>query len=261
MKKVAIVALLVACSTSPNNEPSKLQITESTTGVDIVGLSASGTITTEARLELGRFTIPDDGRLADGRRLTLITTTGVSREHVSEGTGVLILPFPPDQTGELTSFLMEPDVSFALLRWGITFDETTASIPVPVSSPFGGSTAETPYSGGCGPGWVCQIQWSRSSAPYAQCNGCSYPLSQCGGTYSCHQYAGPGGQQYQLTACVPTQQISQRACTVPNGATNCGTAGPNGCAVCWSMAGGCGAAAYCSGGYSGTQVGNCVYAN
>ena len=237
VKRLGILSLLFAsaCGSSapPTNGPlgiNSYEVTESATELRIVGL-ADGVAKAQALLELGTFQIPDDGRTAAGRRLT-VSAGGPAVEHVSEGTPQLKLPMPVMASPAVRAFLAAPEVSSPLARWGVNFDSANLNQAPPQLQQ---SSDEIAYGG-------CHATSSGSSYPYGGCGTCTHGFSASCGESSCGQFTAGSGEDHEFVACDGTALLIERSCTTYPGTSDCGTNGPaGGCAVCWSQSyGDCG---------------------
>ncbi len=65
---------------------------------------------------------------------------------------------------------------------------------------------------------------------------CTYTANAACGSTDCAQEV-TGGVTYEGVCCGTSKLVVKRSCSTPNGHLSaCGTNGPGGCAVCWSLA-------------------------
>jgi hypothetical protein len=208
---VAILGL-VACGDNQqpggpiDPEVTRFVVTEGDS-LHIIGVNANEATVGTLDLEYGRYYDEEWAAELDGTIIN-ITVHGETAEHHSLGRSALNLPvLGSDVT--VHAFLLDARLASVLGRWQVKF----AAQGAPVAQEA--HAAEVGYHGGC---------WQF----YVPC-----------GPYECNEHAGNNGNTYQ-DLCCPGPLMVQRACTGAFQSTNCGPAGPNGCAVCWSSAsGGC----------------------
>jgi hypothetical protein len=224
---LALALCSAACSTdpaAPNENGLTFQTTQTDTRLEITAFDA-----TEMRgqvvLENGRFEIPDtDGSIALGRRL-IVKLGALEVEHVSAGYPDLHLPLLSSSVLGLNVLLTAPEVAAPLARQGVRFN---AAMPTGPTAPALPGSQETPYSG-------CKVINQGTSSPFTSCQACTYATTSTCAATACRQFPGAGGEMQQFVACAGSLKVAQRACTTPMGSTSCGHAGPNGCAVCWTI--------------------------
>jgi|GEM_PF-5684935 len=227
---VALALCIAACSAdpaAPNETGFTFQTIEADTRLEITALDATG-LTGQVVLENGRFEIPDTfGSVADGRKLTIKLGT-LQVEHVSAGYTDLQLPLLSSSVQGLNVLLTAPEVAVPLARRGVHFSSATLTGPTGITAPTLPASQDTPYE-------TCKVHNSGSSSPFTGCQECTYATTSTCDATACKQFPGAGGEMQQFVACGGVLRIAQRACTTPMGSTSCGPAGPNGCAVCWSI--------------------------
>ncbi|MEO7730589.1 MAG: hypothetical protein ABIY55_06415 [Kofleriaceae bacterium] len=229
-KGILVLAFCVAACNTNSAERAEsrfaFHITETATRLEITAVDATE-LRGEVVLENGRFEIPEmDGDTADGRRLT-VKLGRLSVEHVSAGYSNLHLPLLSGGAQGLNSLLTAPEVAEPLARRGVWLSTEMLTGPTGVDPPALSGAEETPYS--------CLSFSSGSSSPFTGCGPCTYATTAACGPASCNQFRGAGGEAQQFVVCQGAGAIAQRACTTPMGNTSCGHAGPNGCAVCWTI--------------------------
>jgi hypothetical protein len=215
MKTVSLASLailgLAACG--DNQQPSdpidpevtRFVVTEGDS-LHIVGLDAKGATVGTLDLTYGRYYDQEWAAELEGTIIN-IDVHGETAEHHSLGRSELSLPvFGSNVT--VHAFLRDARLASMLERWQVKFAAQEAP------------AAEAAYHGNC---------WQF----FVPC-----------GPYECNEYAGFNGNTYQ-DLCCPGPLMVQRACKAAFENTNCGMAGPNGCAVCWSSSsGGCSVSAW-----------------
>jgi hypothetical protein len=180
-------------------------VEETPTKLHILGIDKGGDAIGELLLELGRFTIPDDGRIVDGRNMT-VRVHGKEALHTSEGLQPITLPVLDDKVGgqAISLFLVDDHVAPRLAKWGVSLTAQN-----PPRSPA--ATAERGYDG-------CTHSW---------------PVS----IFSCCEYQS-GGNTYENGCSSSTYTFYNRSCS-SGSSSACGGNGPNGCAPCWNTAYNC----------------------
>ena len=208
-------------------------VTSTDTAVHLGGVDAQGAQIARLDLRTGPVTL-DDGRSGDGREL-LLWLRGRQGNHASIGLDTLRLPIPNDD--EFAALLADPFVAARLASWNV------AVVAHEVTPPPAG---ETGYQS-------CIIDYP---APCQQ-----FGVIDCCQNYDFHPMqslcCNPSGAY-------PHGAYGDRICGYPpNDWTDCGQAGPQGCATCWQLdwygpAGSCRAAEsygscyyYEAGGYGG----------
>jgi hypothetical protein len=123
--------------------------------------------------------------------------------------GAADLTLPPSEIVSVDTLLVDPFVEPLLSRWGITLDDV----------PFAPELAYDHW-----------YETRCSQSIEQEYTGCTVPGA--GGVASgC--YSAAGGEAVQKIVC-NSRVRSLRTCGEPNGWTQCGQTGPQGCAVCWS---------------------------
>jgi hypothetical protein len=228
---LALALCTAACSTeltAPNETGFTFQVTETDTRIEITAFDATQ-LRGQVVLENGRFESPDtDGLIADGRRLTVKLGT-LQVEHVSAGYPELDLPLLSGGVQGLNVLLTAPEVAAPLARWGVRFSSEMLTGPTGIAAPTLPEPQETPYVS-------CRAFSQGNSSPYSGCQACTYATTTSCGATACREFPGAGGEAQQFVACGISAVIAQRACTSPFGSTSCGSAGENGCKVCWTTA-------------------------
>lgn len=219
MKTVQLMAVVALCAAAcsgvvpvPTNSLgiTDFRITETSTGVHIVGVNAQQAKVGELTLTLGEFDDPDYGRV-HGRILSVGVGEKLST-HQSEGTPALNLPlFPKAEDEDFNSFLLDPHVLSVMAKWGVAFTRETA-----VAAAGDELDGERPYD-------TC------SPSPTAACQA-----SECWGTSYWDQTDQLYGQ-FQQVCCPGNQTAATRTCTPGYTNNDCGHAGPAGCSVCWNQ--------------------------
>jgi hypothetical protein len=227
---LALALCAAACGTdpeAPNETGFTFQTTETATRIEITAFDAAE-LRGQVVLENGRFEIPDTfGSIADGRRLT-VKLGALQVEHVSAGHADVHLPLLSGGVQGLNVLLTAPEVAAPLARWGVRFSSEMLTGPTSVAAPSLPESQETPYV-------TCRVHEQGDSSPFTGCQPCTYATTSTCSATACRQFSGAGGEAQQFVACDGSFRIAQRACTSPMGSTSCGPAGPNGCAVCWSI--------------------------
>jgi hypothetical protein len=189
----------------------EVQVTTSSVAITIHGLDARGVRVASARATRGTFTMQEDGRTVDGRRLEL-DVLGQRATHESEGYRRLELPlFEEDRDAALSDFLRDPRVSIALASWDITFGDGA-------DHRQGEPPSEIAFDNFCG--------------LYPPTSGCA--ATSCSETQA---RVGVGSCELgynQYVCCSSIASRVRRFCGV-GGVNPCGTEGPGGCAVCWTQ--------------------------
>jgi hypothetical protein len=214
---LCFAAVAAGCASQAVVEPSvsplgitSVHLDENASTLTITAQGETGDVIGRAVLQKGQFALEEDARIVVGRRFD-VDVLGKNVHHESEGNATLTLPL----TGlgnEVSEFLLDSRVRTPLARWQVTFTE-------PVDSPSQPEVAQGSCPGGAGvPSY---------NAPCA--NGGGYSTS------TCDQWYITNVETEQWVVCA-TNVEAVRHCTSPGAGTGCGTAGPSGCANCWSQA-------------------------
>jgi hypothetical protein len=201
-----------------------LDVNDSADRLSIRGLDADGATVAQLDLAVGPFlmTLDDQPRQVVGRQLT-VEVLGKTAKHESEGLATLQLPLH-----EITmkAFMLDPQVASALAQHGVSFDENT-----PLQVAPGTDLTEQAYS--CDSTNSYPLSYNVNNDGFGGCsssfttatvlfNGEWNPLV---GEYRCCGGSAPSA--------------NERRCSYDGQGqpTNCGSTGPQGCAVCWSYPG------------------------
>lgn len=226
MSRVMLVAALVSAGCMGSNRVPERQrdgvlplaavtVQESGSTLELTGITAAGAKVAHLKLFQGPFTMAEDGRAVDGRRLD-VDVLGQATHHESEGYRQLQLPFPAARV-ELSEFLLDPRVRAALDRWGLGFDE---------------STIPTLVSGTVAPAEIAFYGCTYATTDTCNASSCAETVFQGPSDTGCAAHA-----SQQFVCCGNTaKQYAQRFCgyTGTGYANPCGAEGPNGCASCWT---------------------------
>ena len=223
MKKTAyavgaalLTTMLAACS---GPSPSKntlgidtFKITQAENDLHIAGIDANGAVVAELSLSRGHVTIPEEGLDGDGRKLS-VRVLDYQVEHQSVGQDPVVLPLMGNKN--LSAFLLDAHVAPVMAKSGITFNTGT---PVPE----GAATADQPY-----------VACTHDTNPSCAATSCSEDY----------------GHTYENVCCAGVMQMIHRSCN-NDSSSACGTNGPLGCAVCWSVV----YSSSCTAGYKAPDV-------
>ena len=196
-RSVLALAALLPLAISQTSLTNNLGIAEFRIHETVDELHISGL--DSARVEVAKLSLKRSGI---GRNLA-VEVRGQKAWHESRGFAPLHLPLPSRKDrGELNAFLLDAHVSSILQKWGIA-----------VGSQLRPQAA-------VGPSHTCTFAESAAAM----------------GTSCCEMPAPLSGAVEQLV-CIGDRDnygFVDRICTRPMDANNpCGSAGPNGCSVCW----------------------------
>jgi hypothetical protein len=213
MRRALIACLLVAgCAEQPVKHGSAalgvsdFAVKSTAIELDITGADPQGTVLTRLHLRTGMVTPEEWDTPTRGRELSFEIMGKAYPPFASAGLAPLTLPLTGDPY--LNTFVLDPFVAPILSRWGITYADH-----VRVDEPEAG------YS-------QCSMNTVTYTAP---CSGYG-ALSTC---YDFWGYWGGNAMWGQKVVCAdPPHTRAERLCASAGASTPCGTAGPNGCAVC-----------------------------
>jgi hypothetical protein len=233
----------------------EFKLAETASGLHIAGVGAGGATVGELDLRIGIVNVPELGQVALGREIVLRVGTA---EYIFPSGGLDPLYLPAPDESALSAFVLDPFVNDQLRNWHVAY--------VHLQEWLGGG-------GGASSGRGDETAYAACYRPTGECATCADYTAPCGGAgarSTCEDWAGWGQwpvQWQQLVECNnDTRAI--RMCTNPFQSTQCGTAGPNGCAPCgasWTgpVGGNVGCYGFCqwvdpgSGGGGGGGGGNC----
>ena len=210
----------------------QVEVTTTSTGVEVLGFDASKALVGVVRVTIGDFVDPEYG---DGtfRGRKLVVEVGHDQfSHQSPGTETpLTLPLR-DEPGSLDAnvFLSDARVAAALSRFGISFEHMPAE---PAQGEAAYSACVYQPSGACGY-TACYQQNSAVVWQNVCCAGSATAVNRrCPGVPSCSgggAYGGFGCPSGQTPNCPAYSTRSGQVCI----ADYCGQVGPGGCGVCTS---------------------------
>ncbi|MEO7734905.1 MAG: hypothetical protein ABIY55_28380, partial [Kofleriaceae bacterium] len=184
-------------------------------------MDTSGATVGELDLRVGTVSVPDLEQVELGREI--VVRVGAAEYRFPSG-GLAPLYLPAPDAPLLSAFVLDPFVSDQLRRWNVAYMDLQEWLEASGEAPSGGGS-ETPYTACYEPAGAC-----------ATCADYTAPCGGAGARSTCEDWAGWGQwpvQWQQLVQCNDLHNTRAiRMCTNPYQSTQCGMAGPNGCAPC-----------------------------
>jgi hypothetical protein len=227
--RIALLLVFAGCASQSSTGNADLgvasfELEDTDSRLAVTGLDADGNVVVELRLTEGQVLVEDFAGPTLGRALE-VEIHGKRHDQTWAGLDALVLPSPED--AQLDALLRDRQVASHLEQRGISLEPRTALV------------SEAPYytEDYCRPG--------RFVAPCANGGGLYAEASHVNYYYI-------NGTDHEYTQRVVCQNWlrAERRCVGPGATTTCGTAGPQGCAVCWSAPGPANSYVSCEGGYA-----------